>query len=523
MWGCGPAIDQVPSGTDSDAQGSTTETTETTAASTTASSSDGADESTSTGDEPTVEFPPRLLVLRETIEGGKVLELVEFGDDGDLEPRPLHPELGSSILVEEYEVLTGTELVAFRARPAEDEPARLYVARADVGAPGSASEIDVDGDVTELAWVSGARTLVVATSTTTYRVEMTATASAPPVEMPAPSAPADLSAIDAEGMRITADFGAVGEPKTCFVASVDPTAPTDWTSAYDGPDTDCYVDGFGPDALVFTTGGDSPPLSLWRRRYVDGVLQPAVLLAADADYVVHVGPHGVAYRTDGDARELFYVPAEGGEIGEAQRLSDEGVDVLLGVSKNQRQLIFAEGGVMKLVDLERSDVSALPLALPSPYTGTGLFIALSLDGVHAFAMGHHEVGEYWQDTLSLWRLDISGGIATDPLLITETSETGPEVNSGSIEAIELAPDGGAIVYSRLGGYNGTLGDVVVTDLGPSGAIATTTLDDEATNRLTYSADGQWLAVGQVTVYTRAGEPVFGGSAVDWKWWEPIDD
>jgi len=513
VWGCGPAVEQDPSGTDSGEQGSTTE-------SSSESSSDGADESTSTGDAPPVDFPSRLLVRRETIEGGKVLELVEFGEDGDLEPRSLHPELGSSILVEEYEVLTGTELVAFRARPAEDEPARLYVTSADVGAPGSALEIDVDGDVTELAWVPGARTLVVATSSTTYRVEMTATAAAPPVEMSGPSAPADLSVVDAEGMRIAADFAAVGEPDTCFVASVDPAAPTEWTSAYDGPDTHCYVEGFGPDALVLTTGGDSPPLSLWRRRYVDGVLQAAVQLAADADYLVQVGPHGVAYRTAGAVRELFYVPAEGDEIGEALRLSDEGVDVYHGVSENQRQLIFASGGVMQLVDLDRPDVSALPLALPSPYTGTGLFIALSPDGTYAFAVGHDGGEEYWQDTLSLWRFDISGGSATDPLLIAETSPTGPEVNSSSIEAIELAPDGGAIAYSRLGGYNASEGDVASTELGPSGAIATATLADESTSRMAYSADGERLAFGDVAVHTRAGEQLVGFSALDWTWWEP---
>ncbi len=449
-----------------------------------------------------------------------MLEFYELGAGGDLERRSLHPELGASILVEEYEVLTGTELVAFRARMAEDEPARLYVARADVGAAGSAVEIDVDGDVTELAWVPRARTLVVATSSATYRVEATADSLASPVEIEAPSAPADLSVVDAEGTRIAADFAAVGEPDSCFVADVDPSAPMEWIRAYDGPDPNCYVEGFGPDAVVFTTGGDSPPLSLWRRRHVDGVLQPAVQLAADADYEVHVGPHGVAYVIEGAARELFHVAAEGDEIGEPRRLSTEGTDVYPGASENQRQLVFAEAGVMKLVDLERTDVSALPLPLPSPYTGTSLFVALSPDGTHAFAVGHRDGAEYWQDTLSLWRLDISGGTAVDPFLVTETTETGPEVNSSSIEAIALAPDGGTIAYSRLAGYQATAGDVMITDLGPKGA--TTMLDDDWTNRLVYSADGEWLAAGDVTVYSRTGEAVAGGGAIDWAWWEAVD-
>lgn len=523
LSGCGPSVGDAPVGTDSGADGSTSGSATDSTTAPISESSDGADESTTTGDEPAVQFPARLLLRRETIEGGKVLEFYELGDDGDLERRSLHPELDPSILVEEYEVLTGTELVAFRARAAEDEPARLYVARADVGAVGSASEVDVDGDVTELAWVPRARTLVVATSSATYRVEATADSLAPPVEIAAPSAPADLSVVDAEGTRIAADFAAVGEPDSCFVADVDPSAPMDWTRADDGADTHCRIAGFGPDAVVFLTGGGSPPFSLWRRRWVDGELDPGVRLAADAGYLVQVGPYGIAYRVEDDVSELLYLRVEGDEIGEPQRLSDEGTNVLYSVSKSQRQLAFADGEVTKLVDLDRADVSAMPLDLPSPYRGTGLFIALSPDGTYAFCVGADDTGEeYWQDTLSVWRLDISSGTATDPLLIAETTPTGPEVNSGSIEAIELAPDGSAIAFSRLGGYLASSGDVTVAELDPSGVIATTTLEETSTNRLAYSADGEWLAFGDVTVSTRAGELVAGGSAIDWAWWESID-
>ncbi|MBC8071496.1 MAG: hypothetical protein IAG13_24425 [Deltaproteobacteria bacterium] len=484
-------------------------------------SSGAVDDSTGTGDEPAVMFPTRLLMLRDTLEGGKALEFVELEEGDDLTPRALHPELDPSTVVEEYAVLRGTELVAFRARPSDSELSRLYVAQAEIGAPGSAIEIGVDGDVTELAWLHGARTLVVATSSTTYRVEMTATAPTTPVELPGPSAPADLGIVDAEGMRIAADFSAAGDPYTCFVASADPAAPTAWLDAHPGAAADCSVSGFGPDAVVLAIG-ELPPLSLLRRRFVDGQLRDAVELAGDAATQVHVGPHGVIYRTDGSTRELFYIATEADEIGVPQRLSTEGVDIQFQVSEDRRHLAFSEGSAAKLVDLDRPDVFAVSLRLPSPYDANASLFAVSPDLGHAFVLGHRGDGEYWEELTSLWRFDISNGIATDPLQITETAPSNPEANSSSIEALDVAPEGDAIAYARNTGRTSPGGDVSSTELGPRGATETSILADDSTRRLSYSADGSWLASGEVHVHTRAGEEIVNMRALEWTWWELIE-
>lgn len=511
IFGCGPDVAGGAENADSTGPGSSSE-----------ASSTAVDESSSSDGEPPLELPTRLLMRRATPEGGTVLEFVELGADAEFLSRPLHPELDNSILVDDFEVLAGTGLVAFRARLSEDAPAQLYVARADAGAPGSAIEIDVDGDVEELAWVRGASTLVVATSSATYRVEMTASAAGQAVEIVGPATPADVRAIDAVGMRIAADFSATGEPSTCWIASVDPGAPTEWIDAYEGPDAECLVDGFGPDAVVFSTGGDSPPFSLWRRAFVDGVLQEPVLLTASADNAVHVAPHGVVYRTDGSARELFYVAAEGEVIGEPQRLSTAGLDINFTLSKNGRQLVFAEDGVTKLVDLDRANVAVLSLTPPSPYTGTGGFVALSPDGLGAYVVGNDPDETSWAETKSLWRFDISSGIAADPVLITETSPTSDDENPSSIKAIDLAPDGSAIAYSRHeASFNGVVsGDVASAELGPLGVTETVAMAEEPVSRVAYSPDGEWLAFGEVELRARAGGGGFGASALEWAWWEP---
>lgn len=512
LLGCGPSV--------TDADGTGGQGSEDTS---TDDSSGGADTSTTAGELPPVDFPTRVLYLRATPEGGTALEVVEL--DGDPTPRAMHPELAPTTIVEDYVALAGTDRVAFVARAGVDEPARVYTARADAGAPGSSSEIDVDGDVLDIAWVKAAGTLVVATSSATYRVEIGVDGPGEPAEIDGPSGPVEIAAIDSDGMRVAADFSTPGEPGTCFVASVDPTSPTDWVDAYDGPDTECYVEGFGPDAFVFATGGTSPPLSLWRSAFVDGALQPAVRLAENADYVVEVGRHGIAYRTEAQVRDLVYIPVDDGAIGEARVLSDGVTSALFDVSRDGRTLVFGEQGVAKLLDLSQPGAQVLPLPLPEPYRGSSSEHATSQDGAYVFIVGSTQASEnYWEETQALWRIDVSDGVAKDPVRIVETSPTQDGVNSSSIETLALSPSGNAIAYSRIQPSTfGDGGDVGIARLDPDGVGDMIVLDgSNPTSLVTYSADGEHVAFGNVVVATREGE-VIGGSgvaALAWSWWEP---
>lgn len=502
--GCGPAsVDAAEGG--SGAASTTADAESSTGA---ADASSGGD----TGDTPAPSLPLRLLGLHDTIEGGHELRYLELDEDEVVGPSVLAPELDPTARIERLTPLRSSEYVAFVAI---DGPRRLYLAHVDADGVGTAQEIAADGEVSGLAWVEDARSLVFATSTTTYRVELTASGPADAVEIAGPALRSDLTRATTAGTWVAAGFSASGEPSGCYVARVDPERPTGWLEVSEG-EVPCNVVGFAGDAIVFTSGDE--PARLLRRTLVDGELGDTTVLDEDVAPWPAVVPHGVVYRSGGDPGVVTFVRVDGDTFAPPVPLSGQAVPYPVTASATGRELVFLAGSGAALVDLAASDPLAQPLVFPAGYVGAASFIAVTPDRRHAFAVARAGLGgAYWEETTSLWQLDISGA-GSAPVLIGETDRTNEEINTSSFAAIAFAADGTSLAFAEDDGTE-LHGDVVLVPLGAEGPGEAVVLDDDLSPHLAYSPDSAYLAFGAGQVVDRTGAPVGTLSASSWVWWE----
>lgn len=502
LVGCGPSAAAPTSGGEASSE----------SGSTLGEDSTGVADS-SGGEQPTVDFPPRLLWLRNLPEGGRGLGFVELGDGSDLETHDLHPELAPTAVVEGFEVLSGTEFVALRARASADAPAALWLARAQVGAEGTAATIALDGEVTDLAWASVAGVLVVVTTQTSYRIDVGPTSHGEPVELVGSTPSIELGTIHAAGTHVAGEFGPLGA-RTCHVASL---VTNTWTAAYDDEVDRCAVVGFTGDAVVLRIGDDGTYDLVGRALGPDG-LQSPVTLAAGIDLGVLTADGGAVYRAASPTNDLFWVAFAGGEAGVPEPLSASGT-VIPQVSADGRHLAFVDQGVTKVVGFSSGSPEVVAVPLPSPLIGNSAKFAVSRTGDQIYTLGIRTGAEYWEDRTSLWRHVLAQGGIDAGVQITETSPTSSEVNPSSIDSIAVAPDGTAVAYVRNDGLSDYGRDVALTEFGDGAPTEVALANDAPTSRMAFSSDGAWLIVGDGQLYRRSGERVLGGGAVDWRWWE----